>query len=134
MNKMILNEILQTKGTGVFSILADATLKEAVDQLVEHAIGSLLACHVNMHANTFVGIITERDILRCVTSRGCGFEDLYVSDAMTANLITVSPSHTVEEAMGLMTKHGIRYLPVMTAGVICGVISIGDLVKANLPG
>lgn len=128
---MTLQEILQRKGTNVFTISPHATLEAAVEQLVEENIGSLLVCQDNATEQNIAGIITERDILRTVATHRGRLEELQVADVMTTDLITVSPRDTIVQAMGLMTEHRIRHLPVISQGKLAGIISIGDVVKAH---
>jgi CBS domain-containing protein len=128
---MYLQEILNKKGSQVFLIAPQATLEEAVERLVKHNVGSLLVWQDELGSTGVVGIITERDILRAVASHRGRLETLRVFDVMTTHLVTVSPHHSIEQAMGLMTEHRVRHLPVFANGGVCGMISIGDVVKAH---
>lgn len=87
---MTLQEILRVKGTQIYTIFSDATLKDAVDEMVERNVSSLVVCNVNPQVATAAGIITERDVLRCVNSCSGGLEEIYVSEVMTTELITAS--------------------------------------------
>jgi CBS domain-containing protein len=78
------------------------------------------------------GIFSERDVLHCVARRGEAALDLLVAEAMTAPPITVQPSTSVLDALGLMTRRRIRHLPVIDAGGLIAFVSIGDLVKYRL--
>ncbi|HEX7084109.1 MAG TPA: CBS domain-containing protein [Gaiellaceae bacterium] len=109
----------------VLSIDADATVYEAVEQMVAANVGSLL---VTGHGR-IEGIVTERDYLRRVTLEGRTDHDTTVREIMTAPLIVVAPETPVEECMALMTDRRIRHLPVADGGEVVGVISIGDVVK-----
>ena len=129
---MILKDILSAKGTGVYTILPAATVKEAVRRLVEHNIGSLLVCsRENGSKGQPVGIITERDILHACASGDCEMGKMKVADTMSTKLITGSPADAVEKVMGLMTRKRIRHLPVLEEGKLVGLVSIGDVVKAQ---
>ena len=75
------------------------------------------------------GIITERDYLRKVILKGRSSKDITVASIMTRNMVSVSPDHTVEDAMRLMTEKRCRHLPVFKDGELDGILSIGDLVK-----
>ncbi len=124
---MNIREILEAKGSDVYSIEPSATLEEVVDRLVENNCGSLVVCEDEQ----LVGIITERDILRACAARKGTLEQLRVEDVMSVDLITGTPDDGVEDIMGLMTKNRIRHLPVLDDGRLAGMISIGDVVKAQ---
>ncbi|MBI4405363.1 MAG: CBS domain-containing protein [Deltaproteobacteria bacterium] len=124
---MTLAEILAYKGSTVHTISPDATVADAVRTLVAKHIGSLVVCDRD---GRVVGIITERDILRCV-SRQTDLEATRVSERMSSYVVTVSPFDSLELAMGVMTERRIRHLPVIADGHMVGMISIGDLVKAE---
>jgi CBS domain-containing protein len=124
---MLVREILVHKGRKIHSCTPDHTLAEVVDLLVKHNCGSLLVCkHDEM-----VGIITERDILRAVAETRCELENMCVADRMTPAPVTANSEDDIGDAMGLMTAQRIRHLPVMDGSDLVGIISIGDLVKAQ---
>ncbi len=125
---MTLKDILDSKGDAVFTIAPDATLADVAQKLVEHNIGSLIVCE----KDALVGIITERDLLH---SWAQGNEDLaavQVKEIMTTELVTASPADPVEKVMGLMTTKRVRHLPILSEGKLVGLVSIGDVVKAQL--
>ncbi len=126
---MLLRDILRQKGGDVHRVAPHATLAEAVDRLVEHNIGSLLVCD----GDTIAGIITERDILRACRTCAGQLDAQQVRDHMTGldQLITGKPDDRVSEVMGLLTEKRIRHLPVLEGGKLVGLISIGDVVKAQ---
>jgi CBS domain-containing protein len=80
------------------------------------------------------GIFSERDVIYCLESHGEASLAKAVGEVMTAPAITASPSMKVEEALELMTRRRIRHLPVVQNGALCGFVSIGDLVKAQIDG
>lgn len=127
---MTVREILRAKGSEIHSISPEATLQDVAVRLVENHCGSLLICD-DRSRSSLVGIITERDLLRAAASNGGSLERLSVRDYMTTRLITGHPDSTIEEVMGIMTEHRIRHLPVMDGPELTGVISIGDVVKAQ---
>jgi CBS domain-containing protein len=124
---MKIQDILTVKGSQVHTIAPDAALADVVQKLVAHNCGSLVV----IEHERMVGIITERDILRACAG-GCGeLNELRVSDHMSSNLITGLPDDDVGEIMGLLTQHRIRHLPIQREGRLMGLISIGDVVKAQ---
>lgn len=126
---MTLNDVLQKKPGGVITIPASMDLLDAINTMCDHKVGALL---VKAEDGSLYGIATERDILRyCASSKG-NLQGAVVSDAMTRKLIVATPATGIDEAMTLMTEHRFRHLPVLEAGVPVGMISIGDLVKAQL--
>lgn len=120
-------EILQSKGHTVHQILPSASLADAVERLVHFNCGSLLVSE----AELIVGIITERDILKALESQRQTLSNLSVCNFMTRNLVTGHPSDDVGEIMGKMTTHRVRHLPIIDSGRLVGMISIGDVVKAQ---
>jgi CBS domain-containing protein len=130
---MTLQDILQSKGTTVHSIGPNATLDDVVQALVRNNCGSLVVCQQDGSGDEpqLVGIITERDILRACAARKAPLDELLVSDVMSSKLITGTPHDTVGETMGLLTERRIRHLPILEDGRLRGMISIGDLVKAQ---
>lgn len=126
---MTLNDVLQNKPGGVITVPASMDLLEAINTMCDRKVGALL---VKTEDDALLGIATERDILRyCSSSKG-HLQGAVVNDAMTRKLVVVTPSTSVDEAMTLMTQHHFRHLPVLDNGVPVGMISIGDLVKAQL--
>lgn len=128
---MTLKEILKAKGAAVYSIEAEATLNDAVQKLVEHNVGSLVIVAKEGEGERPVGIVTERDLLRYCASGSCKVGPAKVSDLMTTELITASPEDRVDQVMGVMTQKRIRHLPVCEKGRLVGLVSIGDVVKAQ---
>ena len=119
-----ISEILARKGNTVWSISPDATVFEAILMMAEKNVGALLVTE----NNKLVGIISERDYSRKVIVKGKASKTTAVKEILSSQVIHVSPSHTVEECMRLMTDHHFRHLPVLDGDKIAGIISIGDLV------
>ena len=118
-------EILVEKGRGLLKIDADASILEAVEQMVEANVGSLLVTE----SSEVTGIVTERDYLRRVVVEGRTDRETPVREIMSSPLIVVTPQTSVDECMALMTNRRIRHLPVVDGGKVAGIVSIGDVVK-----
>jgi CBS domain-containing protein len=124
---MKLKDIIKTKGTTVFSIHPEKSVRDAVDMLVRYKIGALLV----MRDARPVGIFTERDTLRVVASDAGRLGEILIEAVMTTDLIVGDPEDDVEIAMHVMTEKRIRHLPVLVDGSLAGMVSIGDLVKSQ---
>ncbi|MEO2020982.1 MAG: CBS domain-containing protein [Pirellulaceae bacterium] len=124
---MTIRTILQAKGNQVFKTEPEEILSVVVKQLVYRRCGSLLVCR----GDELVGIITERDILRASATEGYNLETTTVAELMTSDLVTGTPDDSISETMGLLTERRIRHLPILDDGKLAGMISIGDVVKAQ---
>jgi CBS domain-containing protein len=118
-------EILDDKGHDVLQIEADVSVYDAVKQMVEAGVGSLLVTE----GGEVAGIFTERDYLRRMTLEGRDDKDTAVREVMSSPLVVVTPGHTIDECMAMMTDRRIRHLPVVDENDVVGVVSIGDIVK-----
>jgi CBS domain-containing protein len=121
-----ISEILSQKGSQVWSVNPETTVLEAIRVMADKNVGALLVTR----GEQLVGIISERDYTRNVILKGRSSKDTTVQEIISGRAITVSPDHTVEECLRLMTQHRIRHLPVLAGNRILGVISIGDLVNS----
>src|SRR4051812_10539123 len=120
-----ISEILTQKHSSLWRISPDATVFEAIQMMADKNIGALLVT-VDDH---LLGILTERDYTRKVALKGKSSKHTAVKEILSGEMITVAPSHTVEECMRLMTANRVRHLPVLNEGQIIGIVSIGDLVN-----
>jgi CBS domain-containing protein len=107
---------------------ADMPMRAALSILAQQRIGALPV----MRGGEIAGIFSERDVIYCLESEGEASLAKPVGEVMTAPPITVDPSTRIEDALELMTRRRIRHLPVVQNGVMCGFVSIGDLVKAQI--
>ena len=123
---MSVKQVLEKKGTKAYSVGPDATVWEALTAMAEHDIGAVLV----IEGDRLVGIFTERDYARKVVLRGKSSKDTVISELMTPNVCTITPSHTMDQVMNIMTENRFRHLPVVDHGKIAGIVTIGDVVKA----
>ena len=130
---MLIQDILRAKGSDVCTIGPEETLAEVVRVLVRRNIGSLVVTEsaAGDGERRVIGIITERDILRAVAAENASLAVQTVAQVMTTSLFTASPSDAIETAMGVMTERRVRHLPVLAEERLVGMISIGDVVKAQ---
>lgn len=120
-----IREILTHKGGIIWTVSPDATVFEAIEMMAEKNIGALLVTR----DNKLSGIITERDYTRKVVLKGRSSKDTRVNEILSGPVVSVTPDHTVEQCLRLMTENRVRHLPVLDGHQILGVISIGDLVN-----
>ena len=118
-------QLLQAKGTAVHAIAPDASVLDAIRLMAEKGIGALVV----LDQGRLVGMVSERDYARKVILHGRSSQTTLVREIMTEKVFTVRPEQTVEDCMALMTEKRIRHLPVVDAGKLAGMLSIGDLVK-----
>jgi CBS domain-containing protein len=123
---MRIRDILSAKGHEVVTIGPDGTVLEAIRVLVEHNIGSVMV----VKKGDIRGILTERDVLRLSAGDHDRLAATLVSDAMTSELVVGVADDSVEYAAGVMTSNRIRHLPIVEAGNLVGLVSIGDVVNA----
>ena len=122
----LVQQVLDRKGDEIISIVQDASVFDAIKLMADRAVGSLLV----MEGDELMGIVTGRDYARKVIVMGRSSESTSVADIMTTDLVTASPTQSVNDCMTLMSERRIRHLPVVIDGKVAGLISIGDLVQA----
>jgi len=120
-----ISEILNHKGATVWSISPELMVFDAIQMMADKNVGALLV----IDQGKLVGILSERDYTRKVALKGKSSKQTPVKEILSEQLIHVSPAHTVEDCMRLMTEHRVRHLPVLDGDKIVGVVSIGDLVN-----
>jgi len=122
--------ILGVKGTDIVTISSGASLADAVQTMRDASVGALVVSDDGAH---IAGIVSERDIVRALANHGASVLGRPVSSAMSSEVITCTAADSVESLMRSMTERRIRHLPVVDgAGVLGGIVSIGDVVKSRL--
>jgi CBS domain-containing protein len=124
-----ISQLLRHKGQDVATIDGAESVRAALGKLAELGIGALV---VSADGARIDGIVSERDVARGLTERGAGLLADPVSSVMTADVRTCGPDASVHELAQLMTDHRVRHVPVVRDGVLVGIVSIGDVVKARL--
>ena len=121
--------ILKAKGAHVETTRPDATLYSVVWSLKVKGIGAQV---VSEDGITVLGLISERDIVRGLTEHGTKLLTLPVSELMTSPAVTCTPAESIGAVMARMTRYRVRHLPVVEGGKLCGIVSLGDVVKHRL--
>ncbi|MBT8385814.1 MAG: CBS domain-containing protein [Ignavibacteria bacterium] len=124
---MRVKDLLNSKGSDVYSITPDATVFDALKLMAEKEIGALVV----LEGEKMVGILSERDYARKVILSGKSSEETLVHEIMTSDVMYVGPDEKVKKCLSIMTKKHFRHLPVLEQGKVIGVLSIGD-VKSKL--
>ena len=118
--------MLRHKGSEIFWVAPEATVYEAVAMMADKSVGALLV----LSGGKLTGIVSERDYARKVILKGKHSHEMQVKEIMTSPVFTVSPGHSVEDCMRVITAHRIRHLPVMEGDALVGMISSGDVVRS----
>lgn len=119
-------QVLEAKGATTLSLPPSATVYEALEVMAKNDVGSVVVAD----GDCLLGMFTERDYARKLILQGRSSKDTCVSELMTSNILTVSPTQTIEDCMAMITDNRVRHLPVVEKGRLVGIISIGDVVKA----
>jgi len=120
-----ISTLLHHKPAELWSIAPEATVFEAIKLMAEKNIGSLLVTS----GNKLVGVFTERDYTRKIALQGKSSKDTRVREIISREIVSVTPQHSVEDCMKLMTEKRVRHLPVLEGDKVVGLVSIGDLVN-----
>ena len=123
---MKVSDILQVKGSHVYSVPGNEMVYEAIKIMGEKNIGALMV----IDEGRLSGILSERDYARKVVLKGKSSRETVVKDIMTENVLTVTSADTIETCMEIMTQKHIRHLPILEESKVLGMISIGDVVNA----
>jgi CBS domain-containing protein len=120
------NDVLNIKGRDIWSIGPDATVYDAIYLMTEKKVGALIV----LENERVAGVVSETDYTRKMILMGRSSRQTPVKEIMTKRVLYVQPEQDIQECMVLMTEKRTRHLPVMDAGKLIGVISIGDVVKS----
>ncbi|GAA3727762.1 MAG: CBS domain-containing protein [Flavobacterium sp.] len=123
---MTVDQILKAKGRNVYSIVSNLTVYDALKVMGEKNIGAILI----IDDNVLKGILSERDYARKIVLKDKSSKETFVHEIMESNVFTVKLSDNLEDCMELMSEKRIRHLPVLEDGIVVGIISISDVVKA----
>ncbi|WP_202702111.1 CBS domain-containing protein [Flavobacterium sp. UGB4466] len=123
---MTVEQILNAKGKNVYSVLSTTTVYEALKVMGEKNIGAILV----IDGADLKGILSERDYARKIVLKDKSSKETFVHEIMESNIFSVKLSNKIEDCMELMSTKRIRHLPVLEDGIVVGIISISDVVKA----
>jgi CBS domain-containing protein len=126
---MIVASLLNTKGRDVFSITPDASVTDAARYLRDKSIGAALVLD---QSGAAAGVFSERDLVNAIADQGNTALSLKVGDLMSRDVVSCTPTDPIPAVMATMTERRVRHLPVMDAGKVVGVVSIGDVVKSRI--
>ncbi len=122
------SQILGRKGSNVVTITPDITVLDALKQMAEKNIGSIVV----LEDGRYVGVLTERDYARKVILKGKSSTTTLVKEIMSTGLPRITPDNSLETCMQIMSENNIRYLPVFENDELCGIISINDVIKETI--
>jgi CBS domain-containing protein len=125
----LVRELLESKGQEVFSVPEDVLVLEALKLMAKHDIGALPV----IQGDRIIGIFSERDYARVVVNRGRSSDQVAVGDLMIQDIVSVSPSDTLEMCIALMIDRKIRHLPVLDVDRLVGILTLGDVITQLVP-
>jgi CBS domain-containing protein len=123
---MRISDVLRVKGTQVVTVTPDTRVRHLLAVLAEHRIGAVVVSRDGVSVD---GIASERDIVRAFAKRGAAVMSEAITKIYTAEVHTVTPETSLEDVMRMMTEHRVRHAPVVAGGGLCGIVSLGDVVK-----
>jgi CBS domain-containing protein len=126
---MQIGDVLRGKGDKVVTVTPDTDVRRLVATLGEHGIGAVV---VSTDGRSVDGIVSERDVVRALSERGEAVLAEPVTAIYTAEVHSVGTDARIEELMRLMTDRRIRHVPVVKDDALCGIVSIGDVVKNRI--
>jgi CBS domain-containing protein len=125
-------DVLRNKGSEVVTIGSDTPVSTLLESLVGRNIGAVVVTDGGNRDDGVVGIVSERDVVRCVHGHAGALLTMPVSEIMSSDVVTCTPDDEVDNLMRTMTERRIRHLPVVVDGKLLGIVSIGDMVKARI--
>ncbi|MBL0146395.1 MAG: CBS domain-containing protein [Chitinophagaceae bacterium] len=120
--------ILSRKGSNVITVAPHVIVLDALKQMAEKNIGSIVV----MENDKYIGLLTERDYARKIVLKGKSSTTTLVSEIMTTGLPRITPDNSVDTCMQIMSENNVRYLPVFENDILCGIISINDVIKETI--
>jgi CBS domain-containing protein len=117
--------LLDSKGRDVLTVDPDTSVREAIEKMEDISAGTVVV----MEGGAVVGMVSERDVIRKVVLQGQKIDKVKVRELMSTDLTTITPETSLDDCMQLITEKRIRHLPVLCNGSLCGIVSIGDVVK-----
>jgi len=117
--------LLDSKGHDVLTVDPDTSVREAIEKMEDISAGTVVV----MEGGAVVGMVSERDVIRKVVLQGQKIDKVRVREIMSTDLTTITPETSLDDCMQLITEKRIRHLPVLCNGSLCGIVSIGDVVK-----
>ena len=117
--------LLNSKGRDVLTVDPDTSVREAIEKMEDISAGTVVV----MEGDAVVGMVSERDVIRKVVLQGHKIDKVKVRELMSTDLTTITPETSLDDCMQLITEKRIRHLPVLCNGSLCGIVSIGDVVK-----
>ena len=125
---MRIADVLRGKGTQVATAGPTTTVVELLGLLAQYNVGALPV----VDEDRLIGIVSERDVVRHLHARGPDILGSQVTEVMVAEVVSCTPDDEAVTLARIMTDRRIRHIPVCRDGVLCGIVSIGDLVKARI--
>ncbi len=117
--------LLDSKGRDVLTVDPDTSVRDAIEKMEDISAGTVVV----VEGGAVVGMVSERDVIRKVVLQGQKIDKVKVRELMSTDLTTVTPETSLDDCMQLITEKRIRHLPVLCNGSLCGIVSIGDVVK-----
>ena len=117
--------LLDSKGRDVLTVSPDTSVRDAIEKMEDISAGTAVV----LEGGEVVGIVSERDVFRKVVLQGQNIDKVDVREIMSTELTTITPETSLDDCMQLITEKRIRHLPVVCNGSLCGIVSIGDVVK-----
>ena len=122
--------LLKAKGSRVVTVRRGAPIQTLLNRMALERIGALVV--TKLSDEEIIGIISERDIVHGLADYGAAILSMQVSDLMTHTVKTCTPQDSMKHVMAVMTGSRVRHLPVVDGSGLCGIVSIGDIVKYRL--